>query len=213
MSSSGSVHHPLFARVYAFIGTRAEDTGQAEHRDELLAGLSGRVIEVGAGNGLNFGHYPESVDEVVAVEPEPYLRERAEQAAAEAPVPVIVLDGVADALPLDDVSVDAGVASLVLCSVPSQATALAELRRVLRPGGELRFYEHVRAESSPLAGLQRAADVVWPHVSGGCHTHRDTPRSIERAGFEIESCRRFNFRPCSLVAPVAPHVLGRARRA
>jgi ubiquinone/menaquinone biosynthesis C-methylase UbiE len=149
---------------------------------------------------------------VVAVEPEPYLRERAERAAATAPIPVRVLDGVSGRLPLEDASVDAGVFSLVLCSVPSQAAALGELRRVLRPGGELRFYEHVRSQRAGFARLQRAADVVWPHVAGGCHTYRDTVRAIERAGFEIDTCRRFSFRPSALVAPAAPHVLGRARR-
>ena len=98
----------------------AEHAGAAEHRDELLAGLNGRVIEVGAGNGLNFRHYPAAVTEVVALEPEPYLRQRAEQATAAAPVPVTVVAGVADALPADDAVFDAGVASLVLCSVPEQ---------------------------------------------------------------------------------------------
>ena len=191
----------------------AEEAGQREHRRELLAGLSGRVVEVGAGNGLNFPHYPPQVEEVVAVEPEGYLRERAREAAAEAAVPIRVVGGLAERLPLDDGSADAGVVSLVLCSVASQAAALAELRRVLRAGGELRFYEHVRGDAPGLARLQRAADVVWPHLAGGCHTHRDTPRAIERAGFAIETCRRFSFRPCSVLAPIEPHVLGRARRA
>jgi SAM-dependent methyltransferase len=168
--SAPSVRHPIFARVYAFIGARAEDAGQGEHRDELLAGLTGRVVEVGAGDGLNFEHYPETVDEVIAIEPEPYLRERAERTAANARVPVTVLDGVAETLPLADASVDAGVLALVLCSVPSQAAALAELRRVLRPGGELRFYEHcARAEPAlrplPARGRRRvAAHRGWvPH--------------------------------------------------
>lgn len=191
----------------------AEKAGQRDHRRELLAGLSGRVVEVGAGNGLNFPHYPPEVEEVIAVEPEAYLRARAREAAAAAAVRVRVVDGLAEALPLEDGSVDVGVVSLVLCSVPSQAAALAELRRVLRPSGELRFYEHVRSEVPGCARLQRAADVVWPRVAGGCHTHRDTPRAIERAGFAIEACRRFPFRPCSLLAPIEPHVLGRARRA
>lgn len=190
----------------------AEKAGQLEHRRELLAGLAGRIVEVGAGNGLNFPHYPPEVEEVVAVEPEAYLRERAREAAAEVAVPIGVVDGLAERLPLDHGSADGGVVSLVLCSVASQAAALAELRRVLRPGGELRFYEHVRGDTRGLARLQRAADVVWPHLAGGCHTHRDTPRAIERAGFAIETCRRFSFRPCSVLAPIEPHVLGRARR-
>src|SRR3954469_22435285 len=110
-------NHPIFARLYTWLSRGAESSGAAEHRDETLAGLSGRVIEVGAGNGLNFAHYPPGVTEVVAVEPEPYLRAQAEAAAAAAATPVTVLDGVADALPAEDGSFDAAVASLVLCTV------------------------------------------------------------------------------------------------
>jgi ubiquinone/menaquinone biosynthesis C-methylase UbiE len=109
--------------------------GAIDHRRKLLAGLAGRVLEVGAGNGLNFAHYPPAVTEVLAVEPEPYLSGLAQAAAAQAPVPVRVVDGTADALPTPDASMDGAVASLVLCSVPNQARALAELDRVLRPGG------------------------------------------------------------------------------
>jgi len=210
--SSGQIRHPVFARIYDRVSTRAEDAGQREHRRELLEGLSGRVVEVGAGNGLNFQHYPLSVDEVLAVEPEPFLRERASAAAAGAPVAVRVLDGPAERLPLAGASVDAAVVSLVLCSVPDQAAALDELRRVLRPNGELRFYEHVRSEHAGFARFQQAADLLWPRVAGGCHTARDSARAIEAAGFRIERCRRLSFRPCSVLAPIAPHVLGRARR-
>jgi ubiquinone/menaquinone biosynthesis C-methylase UbiE len=127
-------------------------------------------------------------------------------------VPVTVVDGVADHLPLEDASCDAAVASLVLCSVADQAAALAELRRVIRPGGELRFYEHIRSASPRLARLQRAIDVVWPHLIGGCHTSRDTIAAIEAAGFTIERARRFTFRPAITNAPVAPHVVGTAHR-
>lgn len=212
MSADSEIRNPVFARVYDWVSARAEDAGQREHRAELLEGLQGRVVEVGAGNGLSFPHYPASVSEVIAVEPEPFLRERATAAAADAPVPVQVVDGLADRLPLPDASLDAAVASLVLCSVPDQGRALAEIRRVLRPGGELRFYEHVRSQSNGFARFQRTVDVAWPRIAGGCHTHRDTRRAIVAGGFRIERCRRFTFRPCSLVAPVAPHVLGRARR-
>ncbi|MEA2467958.1 MAG: hypothetical protein QOJ57_2084, partial [Thermoleophilaceae bacterium] len=147
MPMTQAVHHPLFARLYALISPKAEKAGVGDHRREMLDGLAGRVIELGAGNGLNFAQYPESVTEVVAVEPEPYLRSRADEAAAAAAVPVTVVEGTADRLPAADASFDAAVASLVLCSVPDQARALAELRRVLRPGGELRFYEHVIADT------------------------------------------------------------------
>jgi ubiquinone/menaquinone biosynthesis C-methylase UbiE len=175
-----------------------------------LAGLVGRVIEVGAGHGLNFGHYPPTVTEVLAVEPEAHLRHLATAAAA--PVPVTVVDGVAEALPAEDGSFDAAVASLVLCSVPDQGRALAELRRVLRPGGELRFYEHVRAERPGFARFQRAVDMVWPAVGGGCHTSRDTVKAIEGAGFVVESCRRFRFLVEAVALPTSPHVLGVARK-
>ncbi len=205
------VHHPLFARVYARLGSKAEDRGQAEHRRDLLAGLSGRVVEVGAGNGLNFAHYPEAVREVVAVEPESYLREHAAEAAAGAAVSVRVVDGVAERLPLEDSSVDAGVVSLVLCSVPDQDTALEELLRVIRPGGELRFYEHVVSRKRHAARIQRAADATfWPTIGGGCHLARDTGTAIESAGFIVEHCERFSFAPAPRLS--LPHIRGVARR-
>jgi ubiquinone/menaquinone biosynthesis C-methylase UbiE len=204
--------HPIFARLYIRGSGGAEKRGAAEHRRELLAGLSGRVLELGCGNGLNFEHYPASVTEVVAVEPEPTMRAAAEDAAREARVEVSVVDGVADALPADDESVDAAVASLVLCSVPDQGVALAELRRVIRSSGELRFYEHVQAHSQPMRGFLTFADrTFWPHVAGGCRPARHTADAIAAAGFEIEECRRFGF-SAEPFLPAIPHVLGRARR-
>jgi ubiquinone/menaquinone biosynthesis C-methylase UbiE len=179
----------------------------------LLAGVAGRVVEVGAGDGGNFRHYPPGVTGVLAVEPEPYLRAQAEQQAASTPVAVQVVDGTADSLPAADGSADVVVVSLVLCSVPDQGTALAEARRVLRPGGELRFYEHVAAEpGTRLATVQKVADAtLWPLFVGGCHTHRDTPAAITAAGFEIEHLEEFRFPP-DRVTPASPHVLGSARR-
>jgi SAM-dependent methyltransferase len=210
---TSSVHHPLFARIYERIGRCADARGASEHRDEVLAGLTGRVVEVGAGNGLNFTHYPPEVIEVVAVEPEPYLRARAQEAAEAASVPVRVVDGVAGALPAGDGEFDAGVASLVLCSVPDQAAALADLRRVIRPGGELRFYEHVVANRPRVARAQRLLDrTIWPRVAGGCHVGRDTLAAIGDAGFSVDRCRRFEFRPAPLMTLTAPHIIGVARR-
>lgn len=205
--------HPVFARFYERISRRAEAEGAAEHRDDLLEGLTGRVIEVGAGNGLNFAHYPTSVTEVVAVEPEPFLRSKAIDAAASARVPIKVVDGTADALPADDSEFEAAVASLVLCSVPSQASALTELHRVLRPGGELRFYEHVRSERHGLARVQRLLDAtIWPRLGGGCHTARDTLAAIHEAGFAVDRSLRFEFRPFPGDVATAPRILGVAHR-
>jgi ubiquinone/menaquinone biosynthesis C-methylase UbiE len=193
--------------------SRHEPTEIRRHRDELLTGLSGRVIEVGAGAGSNFGHYPTTVGQVVAVEPEPYLRERARAAAVKAGVQIEVVDGVAEQLPAGDASFDAAVACLVLCTVRDQAQALAELRRVLRPGGELRFYEHVRSHRTGVALGQRAVDrLFWPRVFGGCHTARDTPAAIATAGFEIEDQRSMWVNPVPIAFPVATHAIGRARR-
>lgn len=211
--STRDIPHPVFARMFARMSERMEEAGAREYRKEMLSGLAGRVIEIGAGNGLNFRHYPDAVEEVVALEPEPYLRELARKAAAEASVPIVVTDGVADDLPGGEAAFDAGVASLVLCSVPDQGSALAELFRVIRPGGELRFFEHVAARAPGLARLQRTVDwLFWPRVGGGCHTHRDTPAAIETSGFVIEEMRRFPFRVCILALPVTPHIVGRARR-
>jgi SAM-dependent methyltransferase len=210
-SDHGPVHHPRFARVYARLSQTMEP-GVAEHRTALLAGLSGRVVEVGAGNGLNFAYYPAGVTEVVAVEPEPYLRQLALAAARQVAVPVQVIDGVAERLPDADGSFDAGVASLVLCSVHDQAPALAELHRVIRPGGELRFFEHVRAEGPAHARVQRLADLLWPLLAGGCHTSRDTLGAITAAGFRLGGYRRLRIPDSRLPWPSSPHVVGVARR-
>ena len=210
---SREVHHPLFARLFDRMAAKTDEQGAAQHRERLLAELSGRVLEVGAGNGLNFSHYPTGVSHVVAVEPDGYLRAKAEQAAKAVPIPITVVDGLAQRLPAEDASFDAAVVSLVLCSVPDQAEALAEVRRVLRSGGELRFYEHVRSQERGLSRLQNAVAWFWPLVGGGCHPNRDTVDAIARAGFEIQRCERFPFRPSVVMAPVAPHVIGMASRA
>src|ERR1700722_2615008 len=159
------VRHPLFARFYARLSAGMEAAGVGRIRAQLLAGLTGSVLEVGAGNGLNFSHYPDSVTSVLAVEPESHLRAIAEQAAAAARAPVTVVDGTAEQLPAEDSSADVVVATLMLCSVRDMGAALAEMRRVLRPGGQLVFMEHVRADSAAYRRVQR--------LPGGSHpAHR-----------------------------------------
>jgi SAM-dependent methyltransferase len=198
--------------MYLRMASKRLDEGEREYRRSLLAGLSGQVIEVGAGSGINFALYPRAVAHVLAVEPEPVLRYAALENADHAPVPVTVVSGVSGALPAEDGTCDAAVASLVLCSVPDPGRALAEMHRVIRPGGELRFYEHVVSRGRGSALLQKLADAtLWPRLAGGCHMSRDTGAEIERAGFTVESCERFGFSPGAPVPPLA-HILGRARR-
>ncbi|MEU1368355.1 methyltransferase domain-containing protein [Streptomyces sp. NPDC005803] len=209
-----AVHHPVFARCYARISVAAESAaGMAGVRAELLSGLSGRVIDIGAGNGLNFAHYPPAVSEVVAIEPERTLRQLAVRSALRAGIPVDVVPGTAEALPVKSEAFDGAVASLVLCTVRNVPQSLAEIRRVLRPGGELRFFEHVRAEGRAMAATQRALDrTVWPLVAGGCHTSRDALAAIEAAGFVVETYRKVKMPERGIRLPTSSCVLGVARR-
>jgi ubiquinone/menaquinone biosynthesis C-methylase UbiE len=205
--------YPIFARIYGWNSPKADANGLAVYRRRLLAGLTGTVIEVGAGNGLNFAYYPPEVSSVLAIEPEPYLREIAERAAAKAPVVVHVVDGDAEQLSSEDAAFDAAVASLVLCSVRDPATALRELHRVVRPGGRLRVFEHVRADTPTLGRVQRILDAtIWPALCGGCHTNRDTTAAIERAGFMIERLDRFRFPESGIPSPASPLILAAATR-
>lgn len=198
------LQHPLFARLYSPISRWLDHRGGSEHRERLVAPLSGQVIEVGAGNGLNFGHYPETVTSVLALEPESRLRTEAVRAASTAPVPVNVVGARAELLPATDDRFDGAVLSLVMCSVADPERALAELRRVVKPGGVVRFYEHVR---SPRAAVGTAQDVitpVWSVCAGGCHLNRDTTATIQATGFQITDLERFEFAGVT-------HVLGTAR--
>jgi ubiquinone/menaquinone biosynthesis C-methylase UbiE len=212
MSLKPTVSHPLCARLYVKQADAAESRGLADQRRRMLAGLTGEIIEIGAGNGLNFAQYPQSVTMVHAFEPEPYLRALAMAAAENAAVPVSVRDAVAEDLPLADASVDAAVSSLVLCSVKDLPGAIAELYRVVRPGGELRFNEHVASQHPLRRAVQRTADAtIWPTISGGCHLARDTCAALEDRGFRIERVERFVF-SVSALDPPKSHILGIARR-
>ncbi|NUP22144.1 MAG: class I SAM-dependent methyltransferase [Streptomyces sp.] len=212
--SRDAVHHPLFARFYARISVNAETRmGMGDIRERLLAGLSGRVIEIGAGNGLNFAHYPSAVSEVVAIEPERLLRKLAQDSALRAGVPVDVVPGAAEALPVKSEAFDAVVLSLVLCSVRDVSRALGEVRRVLRPGGVVRFFEHGRGGGPAMHFTQRALDrTVWPLVSGGCHVSREPVAALRTAGFELGPYRQVMMPENGPVLPSSYCVLGTAWR-
>jgi ubiquinone/menaquinone biosynthesis C-methylase UbiE len=206
---ASALSHPLFARAFPAMSRALEAGGIAGRRTDLLAGLAGEVIDVGAGTGPSFGHYPAAVTRVLAVEPEPRLRALAAAAARAVPVPVEVTGGMADALPAAGASYHAAVVSFVLCTVPDPDAALAEIRRVLRPGGTLCFLEHVRAGTPGLVRAQRMLEAtVWPHLFGGCHLSRDTAAAIERAGFTIAALEQFLF-PAART-PVSFHIAGHA---
>ena len=149
---------------------------------------------------------------MVAVEPEPHLRALARRAAASAPVTIEVTDGAAESLPAQAGEFDAAVASLVLCSVLDQRVALREISRVLRSGGELRFYEHVISNRPAWRRVQRTLDAtIYPPLAGGCHCARDTSAAIRQAGFQVEREERVALKAGPIV-PAIPHILGTARR-
>jgi len=212
---TSTVDHPRFARVWSRL-MRHEPPKIRKARAELVAGLHGRVLEIGAGTGSMFDHYPATVDEVVAIEPEALLAAEATAAAAARPADarpaIVVRPEPIEALAGEEERFDAVVCSLVLCSVPDPDRALRVAATLLRPGGELRYYEHVAAEG-PLGGLQRAVDATfWPRAFGGCHTHRDTASAIARAGFEPVRHRDLRIAPRWTPVPIAPMILGSARR-
>jgi ubiquinone/menaquinone biosynthesis C-methylase UbiE len=178
-------------------------------RRRLYAGLRGRVIEIGCGEGRSFDLYPPRVESVLAVEPDPVALAAAAERARSAPVPVEVVAGVAERLPALDGAFDAVVCVWVLCSVPEPPAALAEIRRVLAPGGELRVYEHVRAERSALRLAQRAFDAAyWTRALGGCRTTRDTEAAIRAAGFRFAALDRGFHASSLLTITAAPHIVG-----
>ncbi|CAJ1498117.1 class I SAM-dependent methyltransferase [[Mycobacterium] burgundiense] len=209
-ASQGQLSHPLFARLWTVMSAH-ETEDLTRMRQANLAGLTGRVLEVGAGTGTNFAHYPDTVTQVVAVEPEVHLVDHAKAAAAAAPVPVTVHGQAVETL-ADPEPFDAVVCSLVLCTVAEPDGVLAQLFSQLRPGGELRYLEHIASEGW-RGRLQRFADAtVWPRISGNCHSHRHTEQSIRAAGFTIETARREWTLPSWVPLPVAEFALGRAVR-
>jgi ubiquinone/menaquinone biosynthesis C-methylase UbiE len=199
-----------FARYLERREQRRPDLIAQEIRGRVLAGLGGDVIEVGSGDGRSFEHYPPEVRRLLAIEPDPTARASAAPRAEAAPFPIEIVDGDAAALPAGDASFDAAVVMGLLCSAPDPAAALGELRRVLKPGGELRFWEHVRSGNAAFRGVQRAVDrLFWTRALGGCETTRDTLGVIGAAGFETEWVEH-GFHSSSFVTITsAPYVIGR----
>ena len=189
-----------------------ERAGLAAWRRALLADVAGDVLEVGAGTGANLPHYPATVRRLVAAEPDADMRARsaARAATTSTPFPVDVAPDALGALSFAAASFDVVVATLVLCSVADPAAALADARRVLRPGGRLVFLEHVAAaDGTSRRAWQRRADPIWRHLAGGCRLTRDTERAITDAGFVIDACTRESMRKAFPL--VRPTIRGVAR--
>jgi ubiquinone/menaquinone biosynthesis C-methylase UbiE len=199
-----------FAEGYDWFFDRIDARGGREHRRRLAQGATGDVLEIGAGTGRNLPLYGRAAL-VVALEPDAGMLGRAREAAGSAPVPVELVDGRAEALPFPDRSFDTVVASYVLCTVSDPDQALSEVRRVLRPRGTLRFYEHVRARDPRLARWQDRLERPWAWLARGDHPNRDTVAAIVRAGLDVVEVDAFDLE--AMPKLVRPHVLGVAERA
>ena len=195
--------HRWFAFYYEFLSRGMEARGMGERRSRLLEDLRGNILEVGAGNGLNLSHYRQ-IDRLIALEPDPYMIQRLGPRAHQVAFPVEIVPAGAEALPFDAGIFDAVVTTLVLCSVANLATVLSEIHRVLKPGGQLRFIEHVRAGG--IGGqLQDLIAPVWSYFGAGCRPNRRTEEVIRGAGFEIGAVERFRM-------GLLPFIVGTAAR-
>ncbi|MEU0313237.1 class I SAM-dependent methyltransferase [Nocardioides sp. NPDC006273] len=179
-------------------------------RTRACDGLRGRVVEIGFGSGSNIGRYPPAVTEIVAVEPSDVAWRLSASRRSDSSVPVsrVGLDGAR--LPLADVSVDTGLVTFSLCTIPDVAGALAELRRVLRPGGTVGFVEHGLSPDASVARWQHRLDGLQQRLFGGCHLARDIPRLIESAGFTFDSLEQSYLPGPALSRPWGYLSVGRA---
>ncbi len=195
--------------VYEFLGKMSEKEF-APHRRAVIGQARGRVLEIGAGTGFNLAYYPPEVEEIVVTEPSRGMIERAERRAAELGRLVQIVGASAEQLPFEDASFDTVVSTLVLCSVEDQGRALAEIRRVLKPGGRLLFIEHVRSDDPRLARWQDRLERPWGVIGMGCHPNRATLEQIEAGGFEVEELERGKLPKSPPL--VRPMISGRALR-
>ncbi|SFN94146.1 Methyltransferase domain-containing protein [Pseudonocardia ammonioxydans] len=201
--------HRIFAAVYDRMSAPVEQAVLGPRRASLVGPLTGRVLDVGAGTGANLPHY-RAADEVVALEPDPAMRRRLAARTDECRVPLTVDPSGADALPATDGSVDAVVFTLVLCTVPDPVRALAEARRVLRPGGRLVALEHVVGDGRPAVWRRRLAP-LWSRIAAGCRLDRDTAATVGAAGFTLDEVEHLTVGPAW--APTARLVQLRATAA
>ncbi len=188
MQRPAEVRHPVLASLYdGFMRPQEKLLGVGRQRERLMADARGRVLEIGFGTGLNLPYYP-PVDHLTATEPDPNMRRRAGErvASIESTFTVDLLGAPAEDLPVPDGSADTVVACLVLCTIGDVRAALAEVRRVLAPGGRLLVLEHVRSAAPAVTWLQHAATPVWRNLAGGCHLDRETVVEVEAAGFMFE---------------------------
>ena len=194
---------PGTAALYDLVLALGERRSMRGLRAATLAGAGGRTLEVGAGTGLNRSHYPAGVTDLVLTEPDAAMARRLRRRAAGTPV----IEAGAGALPFPDASFNTVVATLVLCTVPDPEAAVAEIRRVLRPGGALVFVEHVRAAEPRIARRQRRWARPWATVAAGCRCDRDTLSLLGRH-FDVTALSRHRWR--GMPAIVQPLIAGRA---
>jgi ubiquinone/menaquinone biosynthesis C-methylase UbiE len=197
----------IVALVYDPFLWLGERRGMRRRRRALLEDAVGRVVEIGAGTGLNVEHYPDGVADLVLVEPDAAMRRRLAHRVGRRAHVAHIVDAPAERLPLPDASVDRVVSTLVLCTVDDPGLALREIARVLRPDGELLFIEHVRASSRFLAACQDHLFEPWRRFAGGCRCNRPTVELMRACGFEVKA-DSVEWR--GMPAIVRPLVVGRA---
>jgi ubiquinone/menaquinone biosynthesis C-methylase UbiE len=193
-----------FSALYDRCFKASEDAGLRDMRRETVRQARGRVLELGAGTGLNLDLYPESVQDLTLTEPDPHmikqLRKRVDESGRQAEV----VEAPAERLPFDDDTFDTAVVTLVLCTVPDPAAALREIGRVLKPGGQFLFLEHVRSIDPSLAKWQDRFEGPWRFLGDGCHCNRDTVSTISAAGFDLGEVERPEFpKVVPIVKPMA----------